>query len=109
MKMKNQYEEKLKLFNDLYPNGDNKKNVNDAIINTILLKDKEINELKVKLSRYPFELNEGEKMMTINFISDNQKISNFSLICKNTDIFNNIEKRLYEEFQEFYGSENYFI
>ena len=87
----------------------NKNHENFNNLNNInIIKDKEINELKEKLSRYPFELNEGEKMMTINFISDNQKISNFSLICKNTDIFNNIEKRLYEEFQEFYGSENYF-
>ena len=78
------------------------------MINTILIKDKEINELKKKLSRYPFELNEGEKMMTINFISDNQKINNCSIICKNTDVFNVIEKKLYEEYKEFYESENYF-
>ena len=107
-KMKNQYEEKLKQFNDLYRNGDNKKYLNESIIKTILEKDKEINELKKKLSRYPFELNEGEKIMTINFISDNQKINNYSIICKNTDIFHNIEKRLYEEYKEFYESENYF-
>ncbi len=47
-------------------------------------------------------------MMTINFISIDQKVNNYSLICKNTDIFNNIEKKLYDEFKEFYETENYF-
>ena len=47
-------------------------------------------------------------MMTINFISAEQKINNYSIICKNTDIFNNIEKMLYDEFKEFYETENYF-
>ena len=46
--------------------------------------------------------------MTINFISFDQKVNNYSIICKNTDIFNNIEKKLYDEFKEFYETENYF-
>ena len=53
-------------------------------------KDKELKELKQKikesnqkLSRYPFELNEGEELMTINFSSVDQKIQNYSIICKN--------------------------
>ena len=75
---------------------------------TILEKDKELNELKQKLSRYPFELKEGEKLMTVNFGSIDQKIQNFSVICKNTDTFRVIEKKLYENYKEFYETENYF-
>jgi len=83
-------------------------NSKESLVNAILEKDREINELKKKLLRYPFELNEGEKMMTINFISAEQKINNYSIICKNTDIFNYLEKKLYEEYKEFYETENYF-
>ena len=71
-------------------------------------KDRELKELKLKLSRYPIELMEGEKLMTVNFTTVDRKIQNYSIICKNTDIFNNIEKRLYEDNEEYYYTENYF-
>ena len=45
-----------------------KKGSKDSLLNALLNKDKEIEELKLKLSRYPFELKDGEKLMTINFI-----------------------------------------
>ena len=45
-----------------------KKGSKDSLFNALLNKDKEIEELKLKLSRYPFELKDGEKLMTINFI-----------------------------------------
>jgi len=71
-------------------------------------KDRKLKELELKLSRYPLELNEGEKLMTINFSTIDRRIQNYSIICKNTDIFNTIEKRLYEDYEEYYGTENYF-
>ena len=70
-------------------------------------KDKEINEMKNKLLRFPFILNEGEKLISVNFQSLNESLS-YIVICKNTDIFNTIEKKLYEEFPEYLESENYF-
>ena len=96
-----------KKINDNKNNKDNPDS-KESLINLILEKDRELNELKKKLSRYPFELNEGEKMMTVNFLSGNQKIQNYSLICKNSDSFSVLEKKLYEDFKEFYESENYF-
>jgi len=71
-------------------------------------KDRKLKELELKLSRYSLELNEGEKLMTINFSTIDRRIQNYSIICKNTDIFNNIEKRLYEDYEEYYDTENYF-
>ena len=71
-------------------------------------KDRKLKGLELKLSRYPLELNEGEKLMTINFSTIDRRIQNYSIICKNTDIFNNIEKRLYEDYEEYYDTENYF-
>ena len=54
------------------------------------------------------ELKEGEKLMNINFTTSDSKIQNYSIICKNTDIFNNIEKKLYEDYNEYYDTDNYF-
>ena len=80
----------------------------ESLITTILEKEREIKALKIKLSRYPFILEEGEKLMVLNFKSVDQKIQNHSIICKNTDIFNYIEKKLYDDFKEYYDTENYF-
>ena len=105
----------LKKYKDLTNNTQNQslQNINmnyskESLYQTILEKDKEIKELRIKLSRYPFELNEGEKLMTVNFQSFDQKLKSYSIICKNTDIFNNIEKKLYEDNREYYDTENYF-
>ena len=105
----------LKKYNDLTNNTQNQslQNINmnyskESLYQTILEKDKEIKELRIKLSRFPFELKEGEKLMTVNFISADQKVQHYSLICKNTDTFNVLEKKLYEDYKEFYETENYF-
>ena len=68
-------------------------------------KTKEINEIK---SRYPFELSKGEKLMTVIFISIDESIHH-SLICKNTDKFNNLENRLYNIYPDYMESENHFL
>jgi hypothetical protein len=67
-------------------------------------------ELKILKSKIPFELSEYEKIMTVIFISIDQKI-HYSMICKNTDLFSRLESELYkvEEYKEFKQSENYFI
>ena len=80
----------------------------ESLYITILEKDKEISELKNKLSRFPFELNEGEQLMVINFKSVDQYLLNYSVVCKNTDIFNKIENKLYEDNPHYYRTENYF-
>ena len=85
-----------------------KKDLKDSLLNALLNKEKKIEELKLKLSRYPFELNEGEKLMTINFESFDEQLKNYSIICKNTDNFNKIEKKLYDDYNEYYNVENYF-
>ena len=54
-----------------------------------------IEELQLEISRFPFSLKEGEKMICLNFDSNDQKIRD-SIICKNTDIFSEVEIRLYK-------------
>ena len=69
------------------------------------MKQNEINKIK---SKFPFELSEEENLMTIIFVSCDQKI-HYSVICKNTDKFTRIEHLLYEKYPEYINSENYFI
>jgi len=59
-------------------------------------------------SRFPFDLSEGEKLISIIIVSTDQKIHH-SFICKNTDKFTKIEYLLYEIYPEYMESENYFI
>ena len=46
--------------------------------------------------------------MVINFKSFDKKLENYSIICKNTDIFNKIENKLYEEYPEYDDTVNIF-
>ena len=60
-----------------------------------------------KYSIYPIK--PGEKIMSINFASmGRQDIANFSLVCKNTDLFIREEERLYESYPQFKNEETYF-
>ena len=54
-------------------------------------------------------INPGEKIMAINFVSmGNQSIINYSLPCKNTDLFVRLEEKLYNDFPKFKDYETYF-
>ena len=77
------------------------------VLNSILEKDKEIKELRLKLSRYPFQLEDGEKLISVIFISSDQKV-HYSMICKNTTKFSIIEGKLYEEYKDYEELETYF-
>ena len=103
-KVQNLYKELSDKINKITNILDSKEELNKSIVE----KERELKELKLKLSKYPLELNEGEKLMTINFTTIDRRIQNDSIICKNTDIFNTIEKKLYEDYEEYYGTENYF-
>ena len=72
------------------------------------LKEKEIKKLNEMISRFPFELLENEKLMTIIIISGDQTV-HYSIICKNTQKFTEIEHNLYQKYPEYLESENYFL
>jgi len=114
-------EEKINQLNDLLKknnnngnsinNNPNNINVNvgnpNDLLQSIIKKDRIIEDLRLKLSRFPFELSEGEKLISIIFTSTDQKI-HYSIICKNTDIFYNLELKLYQKYTELSEVENYF-
>ena len=52
----------------------------------IIEKDKKIKELKLKISRIPFTLEEGEKLMTIILKLKDENLI-YPITCKNTDVF----------------------
>ena len=103
--------EKLKeLNNNLELMTENNQNLlknKESLDNMIYEKEKEIKELKQRLSRFPFELNEGEKLMSLVFVSVDENI-HCSIICKNSDKFNQIENKLYEDYPEYSGFDNIF-
>ena len=59
--------EKIKELENKSIDIDKKNEIKDLILDNLLEKDKEIKELKIKLSRYPFELNENEKLISCHF------------------------------------------
>jgi len=66
-----------------------------------------IEKLKAKLSRFPFELSEGEKIMSIIITPPDKKFIR-SIICKNNDIFYDLEKIIYQKNESFLDIRNYF-
>ena len=85
-------------------------NKNDArkiieLYEKLEIKEKEINELKNKIIDINSE--EIKNLMTVIFYSTELNIHH-SLICKENDSFNTVEKRLYEVYPECKDSEFYF-
>ena len=74
----------------------------------LLVKEREIKELRELKLRYPVTLSEGEKLISVIFNSVDQKIHT-SIICKNTDKFSKIENLLYDEYPEYKNNLNTFV
>ena len=68
-----------------------------------------IKELVKEIEKYKaYCLLPGEKLLTIKFISIDQKI-NFNTVAKNTDNFTKLESSLYEKYPKYKETENYFL
>ena len=97
--------EKNKELQSLINNNNSDKDNTITLMNKIISKDEEIRELK---ERFPFNLEKGEKLISIIFISLNQEIHH-SIFCKNTDVFTTVENLLYNEYPKYRETENFFI
>ena len=69
---------------------------------------KKIEGLNEQIKRYPFILEEGEKILSVIFTSVSQKV-NYSMVCKNTDSIYKLEGELYNTFPELAQTNNYFL
>ena len=96
-------EEKLNYFQNLSNNIYN----NEFKKIEILLNEKNAEIAKLKL-RFPFELSEGEKLISITFISFDESIQ-YSIICKNTHKFREIENMFYDKYIEYKNTNNIFL
>ena len=81
----------------------------------IKVKNEELDKLKLKLNnilssnKILYNIKPGEKIFSINFVSIDENIMSYSLICKNTDIFSNLENKLYEDYPQYKDKEIYFM
>ena len=73
----------------------------------LINKDKEINDLKEKISRYPFELSKNEKIISIIFTCYDEELL-YSMICKNTEQFSKIERLFYDKYPEYKECYNFY-
>ena len=96
----NELNEKLKNLNNSLNRSINKDKINE-LYEEIRIKDKII-------SSFPVKLSEGEKLLSVIFVSVDQKI-HYSTICKNTDKFSKIENLLYDAYPEYIETENNFF
>ena len=114
-------QEKDKLFNDLakankiISNFQNNKINNDSINiinnlkNELQNKEKEINDLKLKISnKDKNEYVNKNNLMVVNFISGDSKISE-GIICDKTETFAEVEERLYKIYDDYRNTNNIFI
>ena len=83
---------------------DEKKEVED-INKQLNENEKEINDLNFNL---PFELNEGEKLMTVIFQSFEDKELHCPIICKEKLSFYKLEELLYDKYPKYKENENEF-
>ena len=97
------------LNNDKNKGEYEKYNIND-LYSKLKIKDKEINELKLKLSN-----NSGVKkyvdfnnIIVVHFISTDQKI-NCGIKCLKTDTFAEVEEQLYKTYKEYRETNNTFV
>ena len=85
---------------------ENKNNINEDKETKIELY-KRIDDLKEKLSRYPIDLSEREKLLSVIFSSEEHDF-HYSIICKNTEKFNKLEDKLYHEYPKYSETDIYF-
>ena len=108
--LKNKIKEKEKDIEELKKQLNENKEINEKL----LLEKKKIENLQENLKeeidnfKYYFKLGENEKLIRIIFQSTDQIIIDYGLICKNTDIFTNIEQILYNKYSIYKDTENYF-
>jgi len=75
----------------------------------ILIKDKEINELKLKLidSGNKNKLINNDDLIFVHFISIDEKID-YGIKCLKTDTFAEVEEKLYKKYEEYRETNNNF-
>jgi molybdopterin converting factor small subunit len=74
-------------------------------------KENQINKLKIELQNDKNDKKSADlnDIISVTFISTEQKMNNYKISCLKTDRFAEIEEKLYQEFEEFRETNNIFI
>ena len=96
---------KDKIINPSFKNANND-DINKIKEENIKLKE-ENKKLKEIISKNPFNLTENEYILSLIIITKDEKVI-FSLICKNTDKFIQVEEKFYKEYPEYFESKGCF-
>ena len=98
----NKYNNLQNIINNLEKEINNKNNE----IQNYILQIKNINENKNEITT----IKPGEKILAVLFMTQgSQDISNYTMPCKNTDLFVRLEERLYNDFPQYKNYETYFM
>ena len=100
-----------KIISNFQKKNDNEKiNIINNLKNELQIKEKEINELKLKLSNNNKKKQyvDYENIMVVNFISGDGKI-NEGIKCLETETFAEVEEKLYKKYDEYRETNNIFI
>ena len=95
-------------INNIYANNKSNIQIYENIINQ---KEKALKELTIELEYIKSQNNayvDKNKMMTIDFIFADKKM-HYSVPCIDTDIFAEVEEKLYKQFPEYRETNNNFI
>ena len=98
-------------FNNIQKNDQGNINIINNLNEFIKAKDKEINDLKLKLQNNPVNKNKlftFDDILFVHFISMDQKI-NCGIKCLKTDTFAEVEEKLYQKFEEYRETNNNFL
>ena len=95
------------IINKIKKENQNLKKIKDDNINEINMHKKEVLYLRNKLNSQKRNININE-MMCVNFISLDQNI-NYSIPCTKSDIFAEIEEKLYKEYPQYRDTNNVFL
>ena len=115
-KLKKNIEEKIKKGRENIKELKNSLLKDDSNIYELIEKVKlERNQLSSKQFKMPREIKSPncppcsiENLMNVIFISNDENI-HYSVICKNTDIFSQIEEIFYDKYPDYKNEKNYFV
>ena len=115
-KLKNDLQKANKIISG-FQNQIQTQNINNNEIkklkDEIILKNNEINQLKIELQNEKNKNNQNmvdfNNIIAIKFTSTDQVINNFPISCLKTNIFAEIEEKLYKEYPEFRETNNTLI
>ena len=107
----NKKEKIISNFNNIQKNDQGNINIINNLNEFIKAKDKEINDLKLKLQNNPVNKNKlftFDDILFVHFISMDQKI-NCGIKCLKTDTFAEVEEKLYQKYEEYRETNNNFL